>query len=401
MSISVGICGTGAFAQNFIPLFKAHPLVDRVVLCDLNAEKLANRASQYDISDTLPSLDDLCDSSVDAIAIFTQNWLHGPQAAQALRAGKHVYSAVPSTISLDQVAELVAAVEETGRIYMIGETSYYYPAAIFCRERFSQGAFGHMVFGEAQYYHDWDHGLYDVMKWRGGENWLETAGSPPMHYPTHSVSLITSVTGAYALKCSGFGWVDEHEDGIYSPGVNIWENRFSNESALFHMSDGSIMRVNEFRRVGHPGTVSMSLYGTDACFEDGAEHQAWMTKDRNATEDVTDLLSPIGVSHKPEGQMAAVTADDGTHVGASRIHAVGRLPREFIGLPNGHLGSHQFLVDDFLRCVNAGEQPPCNVWQAARYLVPGLIAHESAACGGQLMDVPDFGDGGISPAGGL
>ena len=32
------------------------------------------------------------------------------------------------------------------------------------------------------------------------------------------------------------------------------------------------------------------------------------------------------------------------------------------------------------------------VWQAARYLVPGLMGHQSALQDGQLMEVPDFGD---------
>ena len=41
MSIKIGICGTGAFADCFIPLFRAHPLVRQVVLCDLDAAKLA------------------------------------------------------------------------------------------------------------------------------------------------------------------------------------------------------------------------------------------------------------------------------------------------------------------------------------------------------------------------
>ena len=41
----------------------------------------------------------------------------------------------------------------------------------------------------------------------------------------------------------------------------------------------------------------------------------------------------------------------------------------------------------------AGEQPPNNVWMAARYCVPGLIAHESARQGGVLLEVPDFGPG--------
>ena len=58
--IQVGIVGVGAFAQSFIPLYKAHPLVERVVLCDLDADKLQENAQKHEIPDTSPSLDDLC-----------------------------------------------------------------------------------------------------------------------------------------------------------------------------------------------------------------------------------------------------------------------------------------------------------------------------------------------------
>ena len=61
-------------------------------------------------------------------------------------------------------------------------------------------------------------------------------------------------------------------------------------------------------------------------------------------------------------------------------------------MPNGHNGSHQFLVHDFVTACVTGKTPPNNVWAAARYLVPGLIAHESALKGGVLLEVPDFGD---------
>ncbi len=90
MSLRLGIVGTGAFAQHFITLFKTHPGVEQVVLCDLDAEKLKTNAEKHGIPDTSPSLDHLCATGVDAVAIFTQNWLHGPQAIQALNAGKHV-----------------------------------------------------------------------------------------------------------------------------------------------------------------------------------------------------------------------------------------------------------------------------------------------------------------------
>lgn len=393
MGLKVGICGVGAFADCFIPLFKAHPLVEEVTLCDLDADKLRAKSERFDIPRTSPSLDDLCQRDVDAIAIITQHWLHAPQAVQALRAGKHVYSAVPTAHSLQEITDLVRAVEETGLIYMLGETSYYYPCTIYCRERFRKGDFGRIVYGEAEYYHDMDHGMYEVAKWRGGKDWRKIAGGPPMYYPTHSTSMIMSVTGAHATHVCCFGWVDDHEDGLFRADVNIWGNVFSNESALLRMSDGSICRINEFRRIGHPGTVRMSLHGTLASYEEQVNAQVWVTKNPAETTDLSDLLACRGVpASQVEGQMAKVTSADGTHCEASAVHPVSRLPKEFIGLPNGHCGSHQFLVHDFVTACVEGTTPPNNVWDAARYFLPGLIAHESAKRGGELMEVPDFGD---------
>jgi len=393
MGLRVGICGVGSFSGSFIALLKAHPLVEKVVLCDLDETKLREKSRQFELPHTAPSLDKLLQEDIDAVALFTQNWLHGPQAIQALKAGKHVYSAVPSAITMDEITALVRTVEETGLVYMIGETSYYYPCTVYCRERFRKGDFGQIVFAEAEYYHDFDHGLYDVMRWRGGEKWKEIAGSPPMFYPTHSVSMVVSVTGAHATHVSCMGFVDKHKDGLFAPGVNRWNNTFSNETALCRMSDGSVARFNEFRRIGHPGTVRMSLHGTDASYEEQANAKAWMTKDAAQTQDLLEELRCGDIPVEVGAQMNKVTADDGTHKGVSRVHDIARLPNEYRGLGSGHEGSHQFLIDDFVKSCVSKQQPPNHVWAAARYLVPGLIAHESALQGGALLAVPDFGPG--------
>jgi len=390
MGIRLGIVGVGAFAQGFIPLFNAHPGVDQVVLCDLDAEKRQSNAERHGIVQTSLSLDDLCDTDVDAIALFTQNWLHGPQAVQAVRAGKHVYSAVPPGILLDELRAIAEAVRETGNIYMLGETSYYYPAVIYCRQRFREGAFGDIVYAEAEYYHDWDHGLYAVARWRGGENWRETAGVPPMFYPTHATSQILSITGARMTHVSCHGFTDRHEDGIYKS--NKWHNPFSNESALFKLSDGSTARINEFRRVGHPGTVRMTMFGTQGSFEHNASGAVWLTKDRSERESLDAQLTCRAAARRVEGDMDKVTADDGTHHTVAPVHPVHRLPDAFRGLPNGHNGSHQFLVDDFVRACVSGKTPPNNIYEAARYMIPGLIAHESALKDGELLEIPDLGD---------
>ena len=390
MGLRVGVVGTGAFAQSFIPLFKAHPQVERLVLCDLDTEKLARSAARFQVTDSSPSLDALCESAVDAVCLFTQNWLHGPQAVQALQAGKHVYSAVPPGISVAEIENLVTAAAASGTVYMLGETSYYYPGVLYCREQYARGAFGRIVYGQAEYYHDWDHGLYDVARWRGGERWRETAGIPPMYYPTHSTSQIISVTGARMTRVSCQGFRDRHEDGIYT--ANDWDNPFSNQSALYSMSDGSVCRINEFRRVGHPGCVRMGLQGTEGGFEETAGGAAWLRKDGERVERLDDLLACTGQPVPGSDPMGKVTASDGTHLGCSAVHPVERLPAAFAGLPNGHAGSHQFLVDDFvMACVN-GTVPPNNAWDAARYMLPGLTAHASSLRGGELLPVPDLGD---------
>lgn len=402
MGIKVGVCGTGVFAQCFIPLIKAHPLVDKVILCDLAPEKLSASAARYGIAETCPSLDKLVQTDVDAIAIFTQHDRHAPQAVQALRAGKHVYSAVPSAITLREIEDLVQAVEDTGLIYMIGETSYYYPCAIYCRERFRKGDMGYAVYGEGEYHHDWSHGMENVVRNRFGADWMKHVTMPPFFYPTHSTSMIISVTGAHVTRVCGMGvkhQVKPGETDFTSVPGRVYKNDFWNEVMLCQMSDGSTARFGEFRRVGYswrPGSVGMSLYGSEGSFEQNMRQMIWTGKTGESYEDVTEKLTCKSRAKEEAKELAEARKGGLGHeafTSVSSVHPVHLLPREYVGHSNGHEGSHQFLMHEWVTaCVNK-VQPPNNVWQAARYLVPGLIAHESAMRGGELMEVPDFGDG--------
>jgi predicted dehydrogenase len=393
MAIRIGVCGTGAFAQSFIRLFQAHPLVEEVVLADLIPERMEASAEKFGTTRTCNSLDELCESDVDAIAILTQRQLHGPQAVQALKAGKHVYSAVPIGQTVEEVRAIVKTVEETNLIYMMGETSYYYPCSIYCRERFRKGDFGEVVYGEAQYFHDMSH-FYEPFQRSGGKEWKQVAGIPPMHYPTHSVSMIVSVTGAHAMSVSCLGFRDSHEDGIFQVGANLWDNVFSNEVALMEMSDGSSARISEFRRIGCVGksSVLMSLYGTLGSYEENTISQAWATNNRQDLTNLSELLTcgklPVDPSRSDEDN----TVLEEFYSGVSKVHPVKRLPRKYTGLPNGHQGSHQFLTDDFVKALATGTLPPNHAWAAARYCIPGLVAHQSAECDGERLVIPDLGE---------
>ncbi len=390
MGFTVGICGAGYFASCFIPLFQAHPGTTDVVLAELDPQRREEVAARFGVTRTVASLDELCESDVDAIAIFSQRWMHGPQAAQALAAGKHVYSAVPMGITIDELTTIIDLAERNDLVYVMGETSYYYPSALYCRQRYAAGDFGQLVYGEGEYLHDLSQGFYEVFERGGGPDWKSTASFPPMLYPSHSVSMVLSVTGERMTEVSCFGYRDHADDGVFLADVSRWGNEFSNETALFRSSGGAVVRVNEMRRVGIPKDfVRLGLFGTDATFEEAARRQFWIERSGDIDE-VTGLLT----CDPPTGAEAAVAGDDviaaDFYGGTSSVHPVERLPAVFRDLPNGHYGSHQFMVDDFVRACVDGRPAPVGPRVAASYCAPGIIAHQSAQQGGERLPIPDF-----------
>jgi predicted dehydrogenase len=398
MGLKVGVCGAGQFASSFIPLFQAHPAVDEVYLAEVFPERRAAQAARFGIRRAFASLEELYASDCDAVALFTQRWLHGPQALAALAAGKHVYSAVPAAITVEEMTALVRAVERTGLTYMVGETSYYYPVTLYCRERFRRGDFGRFVYGEGEYLHDMTHGFYAAYQHSGGEEWKRTASFPPMLYPTHSVSMVLSVTGARLTHVACLGQIDAEEDGVFKADVSLWQNEMSNQTALFRSSDGGMVRINEFRRVGLSGgaSVRLSLYGTRGSFEEQTNARVWNTLGKDDPANMTDLsdlleCKPLPIPESARREVDAALQED-FFMGVSAVHPVERLPASFAGLRNGHYGSHQFLVCDFIEAIVNRTLPPNNVWESARNCLPGIIAHESAKQGGALLTIPDFGD---------
>ena len=389
--MKIGVLGGGSFAREFIPLFAAHPDVSEVVLAEVLPERRREVAQRFAIRRTCSTLDELLATDVDAVAIFTQRWMHAPQAIAALLAGKHVYSAVPAAVSIPELRDLVATVESTGRTYMMGETSHYYPSAIYCRLRHQAGDFGRIVYAEGEYVHDMSHGFYDAYRHSGGADWKRTASFPPMRYGSHSVGIVLSVTGGEMTHVSCFGQEDDEGDGVFDAGISEWGNAFSNQTALFRMADGSACRINEFRRIGISAgpSVRLSIYGTQASFEEQAGARAWTTRDAGVALDLADALRCAGYPDEDPAH-PRIGIDASFSVGLAPVHESGRLPPSFVGLPNGHYGSHQFLALDFIEACTLGRRPSTTVWDAARYCAPGIVADQSSRDGGVLLGIPRF-----------
>ena len=179
-----------------------------------------------------------------------------------------------------------------------------------------------------------------------------------MHYPTHSVSSMVSIMGAHVVSASALGHRLRNDDW-FGP-ETIRGNEYGNEVALYRMSNGSTVRHCEFRRVGHPGREGFRLFGSEACFLTDVSGARWTTREGWEEVDLTEVREPL----------PGPLADD-------------------LG---GHGGSHAYLVHEFVDACNRGRMPRTNVWEAVRYLAPGIIAHKSAQREGEVLAVPDWGD---------
>lgn len=413
MKVKIGVVGY-SFAQDFVRLFHLHPDVEKVCIAELSAERREQAAKDYPGMEIYNSYDEMLEKAdINSVGIFTQRHLHGPMVIQALKAGKHVYSAVPIGCTLKEITEIVELVKETRLVYMMGETCYYYPSAIFCREKYEKGEFGKFVYAEAQYYHDIRE-MYPDFQRSGGKEWTRVAGIPPMFYPTHSISMVFPSIGEHAVQVSCMGLRDDFPDDIYGEEKNNFENPFSNETAIFRMSGGGVVRINEFRRVGinKPSTYITCFYGERASYDCVADKHFFQTApnpDRDGVvqpmhlEDVSEQLMPIRYTQFKKGEITTCRDKEwDDHVSPVDICAIEgfapiqdreRLPEIFRDEPAfSHFNSHPYLVDDFVRAVVEDKLPPNNAWDAARLMIPGLIAHESALQGGKLLDIPDLGE---------
>lgn len=390
--IRVAIVGCGEFAQFFVPLFQSHPYVERVFCCDLIEEKARSYSEKFGV-EIIPSFEEcLASEQVNCIAVFTERHTHSPLVVAALNAGKDVYSAVPMATTPEECKDIIDAVVRSRKTYMMGETCIYYPSSMYCKQELEKGSFGNFVYGEAQYFHDISH-FPETFK-----SHLPSYTLPPFFYPTHSTAMLLNATGSYAVKVTAFGYRDESEE--FRKGNNPWDNEFSDEFSLMQLANGGVVRVSECRRIGYkaPSSYINGFYGTKGSYQfSNAQHvQTRLTEAGVDLVDVSYQVNPYEMTENKDDpdfkQKVANHVWQWSSFAPIQQKEAARLPESFRGLPNGHMASHQLLIDDFCRAVYENKMPTVNAWVAARYTIPGLIAHRSAQMGGVPLDVPDYGD---------
>ena len=365
--IKIGVVG-GNFGRSFF--WHLHPNSKVTAVCDLRDDRLKGLTETYQCGNTYKDFRTfLKEADLDAVAVFTPAPLHVWMATEAMKAGKHVISAVPAGMSLAELEQLIACKEKTGMTYMMAETSFFRPEIITCREWREQGKFGTIFYSEAEYHHE---GLIPLMFEQNGlPTWRH--GFPPMHYPTHSTGMVIPVTGERLTEVQAVGWGDGHE--VLQ--TNQYENPFWNTVGLFKTSGGHACRIAVCWHIAAGGMERGQFYGDHMSYimerPDGSPNIVYTI--RKGKEVVLDS------NGYPEGDVKRERFAQPNHWE--------RLP-DPLRVPSGHGGSHTFITHEFISALVEERKPAVDVYEAVAYTAPGIVAHQSALKGGESMKIPCF-----------
>ncbi len=367
--VRIGIVG-GRFGASF--QWHLDPECEVVAVCDIQEQALDHLKKVYQCDNGYKNfLDMLEHPDLNAVGVYTPAPLHVWMATEAMKRGKHVISAVPAGMTIEECEQLLDCVESTGMKYMMAETSYFRPQVIACREMAQRGEFGTISYSESEYHHEGLLSLY--YDERGLPTWR--CGLPPMHYPTHCTGLILPVINERFTEVTAIGWGDGHE----ALQTNLYENPFWNTNAFFKTSGGHSARISVCWHIAARGTERGGFYGDRMSFimerpEGGPDTLCRMEKDGKTVIDRNGY--PEGILH------------------TENFHT----PNYFERLPEpmrvrcGHGNSHTFLTHDFVKAIVDDRAPAVDIYEALAYTVPGIVAHQSALRNGEAMKIPQYGE---------
>jgi predicted dehydrogenase len=340
--LRVGIVGYGVCRFGAAFGFQDHPNVEIVAVSDLIPDRREGLMKACRCDKSYESLEVLVkDPKIEAVFVATDAPNHARHCMEVLRHGKHVISAVPAVLgSIEDAERLLETVKKSGLKYMMAETSYYRADCYGMRQIYNAGGFGRLIYSEGEYYHYRSTPIDSYKGWR--------IGMPPLWYPTHSTAYYVGVTGKRFTSVSCVGFSADFD--AYKPGANRYDNRFTDEVALFETSEGGSSRMLMCKGIQDLTVERGRVFG-ERGWMDGTEYHG-------AMKELPDLSRPPLPPGMPAG---------------------------------GHGGSHGPLANEFITAILEGRGPLVNIYEALAMTVPGIVAHQSALKGGETLKIPQFG----------
>ncbi|MBV6449869.1 MAG: Inositol 2-dehydrogenase/D-chiro-inositol 3-dehydrogenase [Anaerolineales bacterium] len=233
-NIHIGLIGTGGMGKAHATAFTNVPLVfgnepGRPVLeivADVDAKALERWAGEFGFARWTTNWRDVVeDPRVDVVDITTPNALHAEMAIAAAQAGKHIYCEKPLATTSADAARIVAAVEKSGVISIVGFNYLKNPAQAFAWQLIESGDLGEITLFRGTFDQDFLADPNIPFSWRmdraqAGTGALGDLGSHTIAFAQFLVGDIAEVCGLNATRikerivpASGSGYASTAQNG--------------------------------------------------------------------------------------------------------------------------------------------------------------------------------------------
>lgn len=142
-TLKVGVIGVGGIAQTHMPGWAASEHAEVVAGSDISEPFLQKWGSSFGVSRLTTNPEELInDPQIDIIDICTPNNYHAPLAIAALKAGKHVLCEKPLAPTPDDIRQMIAARDASGKLLMTAQHFRFSGSAKAMKAELQTGVLG-------------------------------------------------------------------------------------------------------------------------------------------------------------------------------------------------------------------------------------------------------------------
>jgi predicted dehydrogenase len=211
---------------------------------------------------------------IEAVAIVTPNHMHAPVAKAFLAAGIHVICDKPMTLTVAEAEDLTAAVEASGKLFVLTHNYTGYPMIRQARDLVASGALGDIRLIQVEYAQDW---LSEPLE-RTGSKQAEWRTDPARSGAGGAIGDIG--THAYNLACFVAG---REAEELLAQLTSFVPGRALDDDAqilLRYPGGARGMLWASQVAVGNENALKLRVYGTKAGLEWAQEepNRLWFTR---------------------------------------------------------------------------------------------------------------------------
>ncbi|MGP9681377.1 Gfo/Idh/MocA family protein [Brachybacterium sp. AOP3-A1-3] len=392
-TVRIGLIGLGARGSSMAAGWAAVPGTSLDAVCDIRADRATRTADalekeghprprEFGGADT--SFQEMLDAvELDLVYIATPWEFHYAHGKASLEAGANVVVELPVACEVDELWDLVATSEKTGRHLSLSENTCYGRNELAMMRAAHAGLFGDLTNGHGAYLHDLRALMFDenyyTDHWR--RTWHTTHNRS--FYAMHGLGPVANamdinrgdrITTIRATATAPRALADYRERFMPADHPS-WEDTYIKGDLITCLHDtelGRVIRTEHDVSSPRPYSRINSIAGTRGVFEDYVPVGESGARIYTEPDHGDDAWRPFD-SYREEFDhwLWRTVGDDAEQSG-------------------GHGGIDYLLQWRFVQCIRLGLVPDIDVYDSATWCAPVPLSEESINQGGAVLEMPDF-----------